>query len=108
MGSVSVQIVRYVDDAQPGWAEARLRDAWGREWAFVDKVPVFTEAPLSADSGYPQPGQIACEIVRRWRDEGGREICTIDTARPDAVEAEGGGSKFDVLSEQIIPRSRAA
>ena|SRR4028119_1015679 len=104
MRFVSVQIVRYVDDSQPGWVEAKLRDAWGQEWPFVDKVPVFTEAALSADSSYPQPGLIRCEVIRSWQDESGRVVCSIETAKPDGVEAEGRVSGFDVLAEQIVLR----
>jgi hypothetical protein len=102
MVEIRVQIVRYVDDSQPGWVEAKLRDAWGNEWIFVDKVPIFTETSLDTHSNYPQPGVIRCGIVRSWRDESGRELCTIDTSRPDSVEATNGKSRFDVLMEQLV------
>ena len=82
MVGVSVEIVRYVDDSQPGWVEARLRDASGREGAFVEKAPVLTEAPLSAGSSYPQPGVIACEVVGSWLDESGWEVRAISTSSP--------------------------
>jgi len=109
MGKVDVQIVRWVDDdPQPGVVEARLRDASGREWVFIDKAPVFTAEPIDAHSRYPRPGVIACEVIRSWRDERGREVRAIDTARPYAVEAEGGETRFDVLAEQIAPRDTAA
>jgi hypothetical protein len=98
---VSVQIVRFVDDWQPGWVEARLLDASGREWVFVDKVPIFSAETLDAESDYPRPGSISCEVLASRRDGLGREVCTIDTARPDGVEAEGGETKFDVLAEQL-------
>lgn len=102
MSKVGVQIVRYVDDTQPGVVEARLRDAFGNEWVFVDKVPIFTEESLDANSLYPRRGVIACEVIKSWRDKRGLEIVTIDTARPYAVEAEGGEIRFDVLAEHII------
>jgi len=101
---VRVEIVRFVDGYQPGVVEARLRDARGREWVFIDKLPIFTAEPLDSHSEYPQPGAIACEVVGRWQDERGQEICTIDTERPDAVEASGGVSRFDVLAELVTPR----
>ena len=104
MSEVAVELVRYVDDAQPGWVEARLRDASDHEWVFVDKVPIFTEEALDADSSYPRPGVIVCEVIASWRDNRGREVCTIDTARPYGVEAQSGETKFDVLAEQIILR----
>jgi hypothetical protein len=102
MVKLRVQIVQYVDDSQPGWVEANLRDAWGNEWIFVDKVPIFTVTSLDAHSNYPQPGVIRCEIIRLWRDVGGRELCTIDTSRPDFVEATNGMSRFNVLMEQLV------
>jgi hypothetical protein len=103
MSEVGVQIVRWVDgDPQPGVVEARLRDASGREWVFVDKWPIFAEEDLDAGSNYPRPGVIRCEVVASGRDDSGREVRTIDTSRPDGLEAEGGESRFDVLAEQII------
>jgi len=85
-----------------------LRDAFGGEWVFMDKAPIFTGEPVAASSDYPRPGIIACEIIKSWRDDLGREVCTIDTTRPDAVEAEVGKSTFDVLAEQIIGDRAAA
>jgi hypothetical protein len=102
MSGVRVQVVRYVDDSQPGWVQAVLRDAWGREWLFVEKIPVLTELHLDSESSYPQPGVIACEVVNSWLDDRGREIRTVETARPYGVEAEGGVSRFDVLAEQVM------
>jgi hypothetical protein len=103
MSEVSVQIVRWVDDnPQPGVVEARLRDVSGREWVFVDKWPIFAEEDLEAESNYPRPGVMRCEVVASGRDDRRREVHTIDTSRPDGVEAEGGESRFDVLAEQII------
>src|SRR5688572_20688368 len=104
MHTVGIQIVRFVDASQPGWVECVLRDAWDREWEFVDKVPIFTDVPLDESSVYPQAGVIACEISREWRDAHGREIRTIDTSRPWGVEARSGEIQFDVLAEQISTR----
>jgi hypothetical protein len=108
MVGVSVEIMRYVDDSQPGWVEAKLRDASGRDWVFVEKVPILTEAHLGSESEYPQPGVIACEVVGSWRDGGGREVHAIDTATPWGVEAQGGVSRFEVLAEQLVPLRPAA
>jgi hypothetical protein len=102
MDAVRVEIVRFVDDHQSGWVECRLRDAWDLEWVFVEKVPVVTRANLDGDSRYPQPGVIAGEIVKAWRDEGGRELRTINTERPWDVAAENGETQFEVLAEQIL------
>src|SRR5687768_5592554 len=99
---VAVRIVRFVDAAQPGWVECTLKDAWGRVWVFVEKVPVVAEDELDETSRYPQEGVVPCEVVRRWKDDEGRELCAIDTRRPWGVEAVGGETRFDILAEQII------
>ena len=98
---VRVEIVRFVDDDQPGFVECRLIDAWGREWSFVDKVPVFSCEDLWADSNYPCSGSIACEIIQRKVDANGREVVTIDTEKPFDVEATEGGYRFDVFPQQL-------
>jgi hypothetical protein len=46
MIEVIVQIVRFVADSQPGFVACELLDAAGRRHTLVDKVPIFTTAPL--------------------------------------------------------------
>ena len=101
MPAIAVQIVRFTDAAQPGWVECVLRDASNREWLLADKAPVFTTANLDSDSTYPQPGSVACEILREWIDEDGRGRCLIDTARPRAVSANHGETRFEVFRDQM-------
>jgi hypothetical protein len=101
MHTVDVQIVRFTDSHFPGWVECILRDAADREWTLADKVPIFTEAPMDATSTYPQPGVIACEIIRTWTDERGRTRCIIDTERPWGVSTKNGETQFEVFIEQI-------
>jgi len=101
MHTVDVQIVRFTGTDQPGWVECVLLDAANRAWTLVDKVPVFTEAPLDAHSAYPQPGVVACEIIRTWSDERGRTRCIIDTERPWGVSTKDGKTQFEVFIDQI-------
>ena len=101
MPFVSVQIVRFTDAAFPGWVVCALLDASGREWEFIDKVPVFTSALLDEFSVYPQPGVIACEVVGQRTDERGRPLCTIDTERPWGVAATSGETRFEVCAHQL-------
>jgi len=105
MPTIAVQIARLTDAAQPGWVECVLRDASNREWRFIDKVPVFTTASLDASSSYPQPGVIACEILREWTGEDGRRRCLIDTSRPWGVSAVDGETRFEVVSDEVKPHS---
>lgn len=101
MHTISVQIVRFTDASHPGWVECALRDASGRQWFLADKVPIFTEARLDESSSYPQPGSLACEILREWTDEHGRRRCTICTDRPCGVASLGGETQFEVFRDQI-------
>ncbi|MDI3282264.1 hypothetical protein [Polyangium sp. 15x6] len=97
MLGVQVQIVRFADDAQPGWVECHLIDAHGRRWSFLEKVPVVTLAPLDEQSEYPQPGIVACEVLTR---RGG--IARIDTAQPWAIESTEGETQFDVQESLLV------
>src|ERR1700722_2651927 len=48
-----------VDEWQPGFVECSLRDAQGRTWKSIEKVPVVTTEALWSDSEYPRPGVFA-------------------------------------------------
>jgi hypothetical protein len=100
MLGVVIEISRYVNDANPGWVECRLTDAHGREWLFVEKVPIVTNECLDSQVCYPRPGVIACHVVER--QEAGREIITIDTELPWHVEAITGDTRFDVRPQQRV------
>jgi hypothetical protein len=63
MFAIRVDIVGWVDDAQPGVVACRLVDAWGCEHTLIDKLPIFTSANLDRHSAYPQPGWLACQLV---------------------------------------------
>lgn len=99
MHDIAVQIVRFVDSDFPGWVECELVDAAGRRHILKDKVPIFTVEDLDANSHYPTPGFVACEVVERYRDEKGQELVRVSTIKPyDVVSTEG-------LSEFIVPAS---
>src|SRR5262249_7676817 len=98
---VNVAITRFVDNAVPGFVECCLKDAWGREWLFIDKVPVVALADLDANGSYPQPGVIACQVIDRRQVSDGREIVAIDTELPWHVESKEGNTRFDVVPDQL-------
>ena len=101
MLEVNVSIVRFVEEHQPNIIEARLRDALDRERVFVDKCVIFTADDLDENSPYPQPGAIACEVVKREYDAQGREVVTVDTETPWHVEDISGGTRFMVFAHQL-------
>lgn len=75
-----IEITRFVDDAQPGWVEAVLVDAWGEKWTFVQKTPSFTEAYLDAESDYPVEAILECQIVGGYLDRNERLVAVIRAA----------------------------
>lgn len=98
---LAVDIVRFEDDCQPGIVACEFTDASGQRHTVIDKVPIFTCIPLDGSSKYPQPGTARCTVLTRWRDEGGRELVNISTAKPDGIESSEGLSEFVVLFDQI-------
>jgi hypothetical protein len=101
MNAVGIEIRRYVDDSQPGFVECWLTDANGREWSFIEKVPVVTTEDIDAESQYPQQGIIACEVIERRIGADGREVLVIDTVLPWGVESTTGETRFVVLLNQV-------
>ena len=99
--NLAVQIVRYVDNHQPGWVECQFVDAKGRRHAFIDKVPGFTAAHLGPESVYPQSAYVSCEVLSTSQDEDGRAMAHITTAHPYDIESTEGLSEFEVYSDQL-------
>ncbi len=91
-----VQIVRFVDADQPGWVECELVDANGRHHIIREKVPVLTAERLDANSEYPIPCGILCEVLERYNDEKGHELALITTKKPWWIESVEGLTEFVV------------
>ena len=100
MNQLAVRIVRFVDDAQPGFVACEFEDADGRLHTLIDKVPIFTDVMLDATSVYPQNGSACCKVLNRWRDLGARELVRV-SAEPYGIESTEGQSEFVVLSSQV-------
>ena len=104
MHNVAVQIVRFVDSGFPGWVECELVDAAGCRHILKDKVPIFTVEDLDADSKYPTPGFVACEVVERYRNEKGQELVRVSTVTPYDIESIEGVSEF-IASASLVSSS---
>jgi hypothetical protein len=96
-----VQIVRFVLDHQPAIVACELIDAEGQRHTFIDKVWIFVDQNLDAESEYPVAGEIRCAVLSRWRDARGRELVRVNTADPDSIESTVGASEFVVLQNQV-------
>jgi hypothetical protein len=101
MLALKIDIVKYIRDDQPGFVEAKFKDAWDKEFVVHDKVPIFTSEYLDMHSHYPCPGFIACLKIKEFIDGKGRTIVAINTGEPWAVDTIDGICQFDVLSEQL-------
>ena len=69
-----------------------------RRWSFVEKTAIVSAGDLDAQTTYPQPGMVDCEIVQRSRDAAGREVIRINTG----IETTEGVTQFDVLPESLV------
>jgi hypothetical protein len=107
LGELAIEIVRFVDDCQPGIVACEFVDADDRRHTFIDKIPIFgVDAFLDAKSTYPQQGVVRCTVLSHWSDNRGRELLSIRTAYPDGVESTEELAEFVVLSAQVSPIPR--
>lgn len=93
-------VTKWIDDAFPGWVEARLVEADGRVAVLTDKVPVFGLDGVTMDTQLPVPVTLACEIVRRERDGHDREVAVV--ALSHGITDQEGRNEFRVNSDQIV------
>jgi hypothetical protein len=103
---LAVEIVRFLDDYQPGIVACEFVDANGRRHAFIEKAPVFSLEDLNADSKYPLSGSARCVVLNRWCDANERELVSISTAEPFGIESTEGLSEFVVLQAQVSAHPR--
>ena len=101
MRYLSVSIVEFLDDYQPGIVACVFKDAGGEVHRIEDKVPIFTLEMLNRDSKYPTPGTAACELLSISTDKDGRNLVEITFERPDGLEATSGQVTFVVLESQL-------
>lgn len=96
MSRVAIQISSFLDPHNPGIVEAKLTDAEGFVHTFVDKMPIFTDQMLDANSKYPHNGYLQCRVLSLSQDTSGRPLMRIRT-----IESTEGKSEFVVLSSQL-------
>jgi hypothetical protein len=96
--NLAVQIVRFVDGSFPGWVECQFDDAAGHIHTVIDKYPIFTAEMLDAQSQYPLPGEIQCEVLGRAQDIATAKAVRI---RTPGIESTEGLSEFLVLPSQL-------
>ena len=99
---IRASIVRWDSDYFPGIVECRFTDRFGKEWIFVQKLPmVSSDSSLDSKSSYPQPAWIACELVSHDRDDVNREIVEVDSERPWGIRSVDGVSRFHLFRDQL-------
>jgi hypothetical protein len=100
MAVLASEAVAWVAGDFPGWIRVRLIDADERTWSFVDKVPVFTADPITADAQFPVPVGIRCQILATEPDG---QVLVVSTA-VDGVAAEDGTNEFRVRRDHTRDR----
>ncbi len=96
-----IEIVRFVDEHQPGFVAGEFTDAQGCRHTVIDKVPVIGLTDLWSDSNYPQPGVAGCEVLERLQDGEGRKLSRITIDKPWRLESVDGQIEFVVLDSQL-------
>ncbi len=95
MPFVHAQIIRIVDEYQPGFVEAVFQDSDGVDHRIIDKVPIFTNLSLS-ELALPRRGAFRCEVLEHFADPSGRRLVRITIARPDDLQSLAGAFEFTV------------
>jgi hypothetical protein len=91
-------VTRWVDEYFPGWVEVRFTAADGTEVAVTDKLPVFG-IDMTVDTPLPVPSGLACDVLRRERDQDGGELAIVLLSY--RVEDEDGRREFRVSAGQV-------
>ena len=102
------RITRWLNDdpTYAGLVELHAVDASGREWVFVDKLPIFTIENHTAATLYPVDGYVGCDVV-----SGGPETSAVRTVWTEGVLASAesingiitdGTSEFEVRSTDLV------
>ena len=106
MDAVRCELIRWVsDEPQPGVVEVRLVDASGEEWAFIDKIAIFTADNVSSTTTLPVPAAIRCELLATRQDDLGREV--VDVQLKDRVETADGVSRLTVQRADLVGPAHA-
>lgn len=101
MPFLRLQIVRFVDEAFPGFVAGEFSDASGTTHTVIDKVPGLARGDLWSDSRYPQPGVAACVVLKYWEDAEKGPLALITLARPWGLADTNDEAEFVVLQSQI-------
>jgi hypothetical protein len=99
MPELRLQIVRFVDEHQPGFVDCEFTDADGQPHTIIDKVPVVSLEYLDARSTYPRPGAVRCQVLEQWRRADGVKVSRISLS--DGIETVDGRSEFVVAASEV-------
>jgi lactoylglutathione lyase len=95
-----INILRFIDDSQPGWVECDFKDAYGKEHIIREKTAIISLENLDRNSDYPKEGLVACEVVKESKGNNGRIIYTVRCILW-GVESIEGLTEFDLFGEQL-------
>jgi len=100
--AIRVKIERFTHEWVPGWVECSFVHAEGNLHVIEAKVPIVSLEDLTDQSEYPRDGVVACRQIASHVTTDGREVVTVDTERPWAIESKAGLSRFDVFRGQLV------
>ncbi len=100
--AIPLHIAGFIDDHAPDYLACVLRDAHGIEHKFILTTRAASREDLTADSTYPQPGTLACQIEFEWEDDAGIALARVSTRKPWAAASIEGMSSFVVPASQLL------
>ncbi|WP_369182971.1 hypothetical protein [Streptomyces sp. Y1] len=101
------EVVRWVDDTQPGVVEVCFTDVDGERWSIIDKTAMFgtdqalgSDVWIGPDSPFPFPAEIDCTVLT-GAGTGEEEIVTVSIWLPHHLETTCGQREFRVRADQL-------
>jgi hypothetical protein len=101
MPKIAIQLLRFVDDHQPGFVEFELCDAYGHQHLFVEKIPVVTLLNVNSTSSFPISEKLDCTIALKRTSIDSTIQFEVDTTAPWGVVSNTNQSKFWVKSTAL-------
>ncbi len=93
--TVRAMAIRWESDDFPGWVEVAVVDAHAREHRIVEKVPILTELPITADSAFPFELWVFGQIVAIERDD-------VTVLLGHSVETVGQACELTLASGDVV------
>jgi hypothetical protein len=96
--NIKVEIIKYINEEPfPGIVKCKFKDAFGKEWEFIDKISIFSTENITIKTKLPINGFICGKIINEEND-----IVCFCTIEPYFIKSIEGETIFYLKKDQII------